>query len=88
MAFRTPNRASRRRVVAVVGLMVLLGSGIAAGCESLASAAPSNLPAGLTGSTTPSKTTTATTELPQCGASRDPLDPSGSPPPAGSPAIC
>jgi len=42
---------------------------------------------------TPSTTTTTTTtttipNLPTCGSPRDPFDPTGSPPPAGSPALC
>jgi hypothetical protein len=33
-------------------------------------------------------TATTSSTLPQCGATRDPFDPTGAPPPAGSPAIC
>ncbi|MGH9918912.1 MAG: hypothetical protein ACRD6W_08610 [Nitrososphaerales archaeon] len=43
---------------------------------------------GSTTTTAPVSTTTTTTTLPQCGASRDPLDPTAAPPPTWSPAIC
>ncbi len=41
-------------------------------------------------STTTSSTTTTTkpASIPACGSTRDPFDPTNTPPPAGSPAIC
>ena len=74
----------RRRVGAICGCLLVVG--LAAGCQADAdTAAPSHDPhVILTKSTAPTTTTT----LPGCGSPRDPFDPTGSPPPAGSPAIC
>jgi hypothetical protein len=76
----------RRRLVA---LALCAGGLLAAGCGT--AAAPGT--AGTTNRLVVHKashaaTTTTSTTLPPCGSTRDPLDPTHSPPPAGSPAIC
>lgn len=81
-----------RRVGLALCCLVAAGA-LAAGCGgSTGAAAPAGARhATLTKSTTTSTTTTTTTvpaNLPACGSRRDPFDPSDSPPPAGSPAIC
>jgi len=84
----------RRRAVAV--LSCVAAAGLAAGC-GVTAAVPASHRAGAvltkttTSSTQPRTTTTPTTtptSLPECGATRDPFDPTGASPPSGSAAIC
>jgi hypothetical protein len=86
----------RRRVqrsVLAVALSAAAGL-LAAGCQG--SAAPVTTAPGARTVATVSRSSTPTTSpatgrartLPTCGATRDPFDPSGAPPPAGSPARC
>jgi len=77
-------------VVARLLGVVLVGV-LAAACGSGGTSA--NAPSGVAsgrGSTTTTVPTTGTpsTTLPSCGATRDPLDPTNTGPPAGSPATC
>ncbi len=89
-----PSQARRQLTVGLLGL--LTSAGILAGCGTgVGAPAPTRPNAVLvktTKPTTPSTTTTTTTpvstSLPECGSGRDPFDPTGSPPPAGSAAIC
>lgn len=83
----------RRRAVAV--LSCVAAAGLAAGCGVPAAAPASHGPRAVltkttTSSTQPRTTTTTTspTSLPECGAARDPFDPTGASPPSGSAAIC
>ncbi len=86
LAPQRPSGRLRRRLA-----VVALGAGalLAAGCS--ASAPP---PASVSGTThlvahhTKATSSTTTTTLAPCGSTRDPLDPTNSPPPAGSVAIC
>lgn len=99
MALRTslPGRpGALRRVAAVAAGLGLVGA-VAAGCGTAQGGAAgpgsgAQMPhAALTAAgstTTTTTTTTSPASLPACGSLRDPFDPTGSPPPAGSPALC
>jgi len=89
---------ARRRLVkqalAPLGMLLLAGV-VATGCGGTSGPAPGARPAPSPGaalvhatSSRPAPTTSTSTTLPQCGATRDPFDPTNSPPPPGSPAIC
>jgi len=76
-------------------LVALFAGTLAASCGGASPSAtpPPTLPtgqvsAGKTSTTTSTTTTTTPGPLAECGSQRDPLDPTGSKPPAGSPAIC
>jgi hypothetical protein len=86
---------SRRTLMHLVA--VLVAGILTASCSVSPSAAPPTTTrpptqvAGGKTTTTSTTTTTTTTQpgpLPGCGSPRDPLDPTDSPPPAGSPADC
>lgn len=76
---------NRRKVVGVLAGISLLG-GLAVGCG--AASAASGGGGGKLLSSSHQTSTTSTTALASCGSNRDPFDPTASPPPAGSPAIC
>jgi hypothetical protein len=86
----TPSRRAVKIVTRLCG--VLLVGSLAAACSPGNSASPppvTGVPSGGHASTTTTTTTTTVPEtLPACGASRDPLDPTNSRPPSGSPANC
>ena len=88
----TPNTTMRTRIKRAGGALgVLLVLGVAAGCGAGGSAAPGPAVHGsLTQGTTSTgsaatQTPTTTTMLPQCGAGRDPLDPTNGAPPSPLP---
>jgi hypothetical protein len=96
----TRASASRRKLIGSISGVLLIGA-LAAGCGGAGAASDpgtGNGGAALTSAqhdTSPSTTpttgpskTSSSTALPSCGSNRDPLDPTGSPPPAGSPALC
>lgn len=88
----------RRRLIGAVTGLLLIGT-LAAGCGGAGAAsgagggakvltsAQHSASTSTTPSTGPSKTSSSTA-LPSCGSNRDPFDPTGSTPPAGSPALC
>lgn len=83
----------RRRFLGAVGGLVLAGVLAGCGAGDLASPAANHSGTGTLTRTTGSTSTTTTTtpgsaSLPECGAARDPFDPTGSPPPVGSAAVC
>lgn len=84
------SAGARRRLISAVGAVLLLGA-LTAGCGG-ADAASGNGGAikSLTSAQheTSASSTTPTTAISDCGSNRDPFDPTASPPPAGSPAIC
>ena len=102
LAPRSPGRrlSGRRRWL---GAVVLLPGLLFAACSSPRSdatnpplahavsattttgAAPAPTSSGVSSSTT---TTTKPASIPACGSTRDPYDPTLTPPPPGSPAIC
>lgn len=79
----------RRRVLGSIGAVLAIGA-LAAGCGGGTTASGANSTRQLLSSARQEtgSTTTSTTALPSCGSNRDPFDPTGSPPPAGSPAVC
>ena len=89
---RTRSRVNRRKLIGAIVGVLLIGS-LAAGCGG-ADAASGGASNGVSGKLLTSTqhgsgtSTTSTTALANCGSNRDPFDPTGSPPPAGSPAIC
>ncbi|MHB1583631.1 MAG: hypothetical protein ACYCU7_11475 [Acidimicrobiales bacterium] len=101
-ALRRPDRGRHRSVPwrrAVAALSCVAAAGLVAGCGVNAAAPASQRPGAVLTKTTTSSTqprttttttttTTAPTSLPECGAARDPFDPTGASPPAGSAAIC
>jgi hypothetical protein len=95
MPTRFRQTISRRALTLVLtGIASVSAGSLLASCGGGPSAAPPAHKTILTGGRSSTTTTTAapssttTTLLPQCGASRDPLDPTGASPPAGSAAIC
>ena len=73
----------------VAGLLVTGCGGSGGGAASGPSpAVPARPDAAVVVHHSASSTVTTTTTLPACGSLRDPFDPTGAPPPAGSPAIC
>jgi hypothetical protein len=95
---RTPLDVIRSRRT-LMHLVALVFAGVlTASCSVSPSAAPptttqppGQVTGGKTATTSTTTTTTTTTQpgpLPGCGSPRDPLDPTDSPPPAGSPADC
>jgi hypothetical protein len=74
----------RARLGIAVALVGMAGLGVGA-CGSTPSATP---PAAHVRGVTVAVPPTTSTTLADCGAKRDPLDPTNTPPPAGSPAIC
>jgi len=84
-------RRSPRLTEAVVrGLGVLLVGALAAACGGGPTASPpvTATPSGGHASTTTTTAPTAPVAASECGAARDPLDPTNSGPPVGSPARC
>lgn len=84
-----------KRTFAIAALAV--SAGLFAGCQGAASPATSSTGIHTVATVSPSTTTSSPTTtrshrtahtLPACGALRDPFDPTGAPPPAGSPAHC
>lgn len=95
MLARFRQTVSRRALaLALTGIASVSAGGLLTSCGGGASATPPVQKTILTGGRSAATTTTTmpgsttTTLLSQCGASRDPLDPTGASPPAGSPAIC
>ena len=96
-------RPVARRPLAAVALVAASGL-LAAGCQGSAAPSTARLRARTVATVaSPTPTTSVTSPegsspsapkaeaartLPGCGALRDPFDPSASPPPPGSPAIC
>lgn len=90
------NRRLRRRVA--ISVLAVAAGLLASGCQGSSATVGSGTPVKTVASVSASTTTTTTPAppdksgapktLPSCGASRDPFDPSGVPPPAGSPARC
>lgn len=85
-----PRSGIKRRKLTgtIVGLLSI--AALAAGCGGAGAASGGNS-SGLVLTSTQHEakaSTTPTTALANCGSNRDPFDPTGSPPPAGSPAIC
>jgi hypothetical protein len=84
---------ARRRVGAALCGLVAAGALVAA-CGGGGGAAVQNhgghdaLARANSTSTSTTTTSTTTVTLPACGSLRDPFDPSDTPPPAGSPALC
>jgi len=98
---RRPSRGvgyrRRRTQVGTVLCALLVAGAVAGGCGgSQQSGAGGGTRQGVTvrgAAPAPSaalskSTATTTTTMPQCGSSRDPFDPTNSPPPPGSPALC
>jgi hypothetical protein len=85
----TRSGGTRRRLIGAVGGILLVGA-LAAGCGGAGSASGGDSGSKLLASTrhTSASGTTTTTAVQTCGSNRDPFDPTGSAPPAGSPAIC
>lgn len=91
------RRLALGRPMVTLGSLAIAGL-IATGCgQAGGSAAPQRgtrghlaaaTTAGTTTTTTAATTTTTTKALANCGATRDPFDPTNAPPPAGSPALC
>lgn len=79
-----------RILVAICGLLALIGLGIGAhngrGGAGVVAGSHHAAKQQDTSSSVPSTPTTST--LSDCGSVRDPFDPTRAPPPAGSPAIC
>ncbi len=92
--FRLPQVS--RRLGLVMGSMLLAGlatiacttSGGAAGKGGATGVLTASSTPATTSTTGPTPTTTTSTTLADCGATRDPFDPTNSPPPAGSAANC
>lgn len=91
---RSPSRRRSTRLVLALCALPLCGA-LTSACHLTHASSPSHSspPASAvvtshsSGSTATTSTTT-TTVVPQCGSNRDPFDPTGAPPPAGSPAHC
>jgi len=87
------NRSPRLTKLAARLAGVVLVGVLASACGSGGGSAspPAGVPSSGSGSTTtttqPAASSTSST-LPACGATRDPLDPADTGPPAGSPAGC
>jgi len=80
----------RRRVIGAVSGILLIGA-LAAGCGGAGTATGGSASRNELTSTrheASASTTTSTTAVQPCGSNRDPFDPTASPPPAGSAAIC
>lgn len=77
----------RRRLLGALGGVIVAGALLAA-CGGAGEAGGGHAADGHLLRSTRHASTTSTTALPSCGSNRDPFDPAGSPPPAGSPAIC
>lgn len=83
------DNGRRRSIGAVVGV-ILIGA-LAGGCGGSGAVSGGSDTGKVLTSTqhdARASTTTSTTALPNCGSNRDPFDPTGSPAPAGSPAVC
>jgi hypothetical protein len=85
MSERSVSKLRRARWAAAVFTVAAAG-GLVAGCGGSPAASSATHSAVLTSSRTPRATRTSSKQvtLPQCGAARDPFDPTDSAPPAGA----
>lgn len=87
-----PAPQSIRRWMRITAIMLAIGvpGAIAAGLESgSATASPQRADASASAHVAhEARAGSKQTTLPQCGATRDPFDPTNSPPPAGSATAC
>ena len=94
------NRSHRLRRCVAISVLAMTAGVLASGCQGSAAKGGNGSPTTTVATVSTSTTTTTTTvtartgqsgtpkTLPSCGSNRDPFDPSGAQPPAGSPARC
>jgi hypothetical protein len=94
MSIQNIGTSPRRRVGTAIGGLLLAGL-IGTGCGAAAGNGPAAsgsarhfAPVAGSSAKASATTTTTTPALPACGSLRDPFDPTLTPPPAGSVALC